>query len=104
MKHILSAFVVLSLVLTSACSHTEPTLADELSQENLGQAELGNTAPAQETVSSESVVGQPAVVPSWEAPAAPVKSHTKKFAKKKKRGAKKLLAKAKKRSRRNRHR
>jgi len=103
MKHILSAFVVLSLVLTSACSHSEPTLADELSQENLGQADFGNTAPVQQTVSSETVVGQPAVVPSWEAPA-PAKTYTKKFAKKKKRASKKLLAKSKKRSRRNRNR
>jgi len=99
MKHFFTAVVVVgSLALTSACSHQPTTLADELAKEDLGQAELVNTAPSQEVVSSEPL-STPAVAPSYEAPA-PTKSYTKKFAKKKSKKSRKMLAKAKRRHKR----
>ena len=98
MRHILSALVIASLVVTTACSHNEPTLADELAAENLGQTtEVGNTAPTQDSVTAETL-GEPAVL----ADAPPVAAtKTKSFAKKKKK-SRKMLAKAKKRKGRRR--
>lgn len=101
MRPVVIALFAVTLGLTSACSHSEPKLADEFAAEDFDRVEAANVTPEQEPVETQSLgdASQPAYIP-------PAPATTRKVYKKasKKRRNSKYLAKGKKKSRKNRNR
>lgn len=95
MKPIGISLLIISLALASACSHSEPKLADELALQELDKTEVANSAPETQPVDSQAL-SEPAQASFAPATIVSPKTSYKKATKK---NRAKHLAKMKKKSR-----